>query len=65
MSDTNLLKLLERCVEPIEDRLYDLINERAKYEGYPVRQGRFDRLIDEDRVLLAAVRAALSASDTL
>lgn len=43
----------------IEERLSDLKNERALYEGYELRQKRFDRLIAEDEALLDEVRAAL------
>jgi hypothetical protein len=50
--------LLERCIDPIQDRIDDYKNDRASYEGYPERQKRYDLKIAEDEELLAAVRAA-------
>ncbi len=50
--------LLIRCLEPLQENLDDLKNERAKYDGWPARQSRYDALIEEREVLLAEVKAS-------
>src|SRR6201996_7149667 len=45
-------------VDIITDNRDDRRNERAVYEGYPIRQARFDRLIADDEKLLSDLRAA-------
>jgi DNA repair exonuclease SbcCD ATPase subunit len=56
--------LLQRCVEPVQDSLHSYEDERARYDGYPSRQARYDLSIADLKALQAELIAVTNDKPT-